>query len=197
MAFSEALFRIGAFRLGRFTLQDGKTSPYSLDLRIVPSDPEAYALAVSAYIAVLKETGESNFEAVAGAGTAAVAFSSPVALLLKKPMLYVRRADADWKPELVEGAVRPGWRTLVIGDAANAADDLVSAVEGLRRAGCVVREAVVLVDRREGGKAKLKAAGVRLNAFTDVWILVQMLYDQKKITKAGWQAVMKQTEEKS
>jgi orotate phosphoribosyltransferase len=196
VALSEALFRIGALRLGRFTLQEGKTSSYSLDLRVVPSDPEAYALAVTAYFEVLKEMGENSFDAVAGAGTPGVAFSSPVAYLLRKPMVHVKRDDADWKPVLLEGAVKPGWRTVVIGDVADRAWSLASAAEALRRAGCVVREAVVLVDRLEGERAKLKATGVKLNAFTDVRDLVQTLYDQKKVTKAGWQSVQKQTEEK-
>jgi orotate phosphoribosyltransferase len=196
VALSEALFRIGALRLGRFTLEEGKTSSYSLDLSIVPSDPEAYTLAVTAYLAVLKEMGENSFDAVAGEGTAGVAFSSPVSYLLKKPLLHVRKDDADWKRVLVEGAVRPGWRTVVIGDIADAAGRLTLAAEALRKAGCVVGEAVVLVDRLEGGRAKLRATGVRLSAFTDVRGLVQTLYDKKKITKAGWQSVQRQMEER-
>ena len=194
VAFSEALFSLGALRFGGFTLQDGRPSPHSIDLRIVPSDPEAYGLAVAAYLAVLKEIGESGFDAVAGAGTVGVAFSSPIAYLLKKPMLYVRTDYADAKPVQVWGAVRPGWRTVIIGDVADSGENLASTAECLRKAGCVVREAVVLVDRLEGGKAKLKTSGVRLSAFTDVWDVVQILYDLKKIRKAEWLAVRRQTE---
>ena len=194
VALSEALFRIGALRFGRLSLPGGKTSSYSLDLRIIPSDPEAHALTIAAYLVVLKELGEGSFDAVAGVGTVGVAFCSPVAYLLKRPMLHVRRENADWKPELVEGAVRPGWRTVVIGDVVGTAGNLVDAAEALRKAGCVVREVVVLVDRLEGGKSKLKAAGLRLSAFTDVRDLVQTLYERKRVTKAGWQAVQKQVE---
>lgn len=194
MALTEALFRIGALRFGRFILRDGELSSYSLDIGIVPSDPQAYALSVAAYLALLKEMGESSFDAVAGAGTAGVTFASPVAYQLKKPMLHVRLADTSLKPGQVEGAVRPGWRTVLIGDVVNTAENLVSAVESLRRAGCVVKEAVVLVDRLEGGKAKLSAVGVRLNAFADVTSLVNTLYDQNKVTKAGWQSVLRQTD---
>lgn len=192
MALSEALFRIGALRFGRFNLSDGSTSSYSLELGIVPSDPEAYALAVAAYLTVLKDVGEDNFDAVAGAGSAGVAFSSPVAYLLKKPMLNVQGVGFGRTQELVEGAVRPGWRTAVIGDVASSAGNLVSAVESLKKAGCMVREVVVLVDRLEGGKAKLKAAGARLNAFTDAGDLAQTLCDQGRITKASWHAVQRQ-----
>jgi len=193
-ALSEALFRIGALRLGRFTLEDGKTSSYSLDIGVVPSDPEAYALSVAAYLAVLEGMGESSYDALAGAGTAGVMFSSPVAYQLKRPMLQVRGDDAHRKQEQVEGAVRPGWRTVLLGGVIDTAESLASAVESLRRAGCVVMEAVVLVDRLEGGRARLRGAGVTLNAFTDIRNLAETLYERKKITKAGLQSVLRQVE---
>jgi hypothetical protein len=76
---------------------------------IVPGDPEAQSLAIPAYLAELKETGESSFDAVAGVGMAGGAFSSPVSYLLNGRTLQVRRKDADWKPDVVEGAMRLGW----------------------------------------------------------------------------------------
>jgi orotate phosphoribosyltransferase len=58
----------------------------------------------------------------------------------------------------------------------------------------VIKDALVLVDRLEGGKANLAASGVRLNAFVDVRELAEILFDGKRITKADYQAVLKQME---
>ena len=58
-ALADVLFRIGAIRFGRFTLASGKSSSYYVDLRVVPSDPEAYELAVAAYRALSEEVGEA------------------------------------------------------------------------------------------------------------------------------------------
>lgn len=193
VALAEALFRIGALRFGKFTLASGKSSSYYLDLRVVPSDPEAYGLAIAAYGAVVNDLGEKNFDAVAGVATAGVTISSPLAYLLKKPMLYVRSEEkVHGLGKRVEGAVQPGWRTVVIDDLVTTGGSVVSAVEALRKSGCVVKDAIVLVDRLEGGKASLAAAGVKLTSFTDVGELVETLYGGKMITKADYQAVLKQ-----
>ena len=195
VALAQALFRIGALRFGKFTLASGKTSSYYVDLRVVPSDPEAYGLAVAAYLAEAKRIGDANFDVVAGVATAGVTISSPVAYVLRKPMVYVRSEEkGHGLGKLVEGAVRPGWRALVVDDLVTTGGSIISAVEALRKAGCVVQEAVVLVDRLEGGKENLARAGVKLGAFADVRELVETLYAERKVTKADYQAVLKQME---
>jgi orotate phosphoribosyltransferase len=192
-ALADALFRIGAIRFGEFTLASGKSSTYYVDLRVVPSDPQAYELAIAAYKALAEQIGERNFDAVAGVATAGVTLSSPLAYLLKKPMVYVRKEEkGHGLGKLVEGAVQPKWRTVVVDDLATTGGSILSAVEALRGAGCLVTDALVLVDRLEGGRANLGASGVRLSAFVDVKDLVEMLYDQKKVTKGDYEAVLKQ-----
>jgi orotate phosphoribosyltransferase len=195
VALAEALFRVGALRFGKFTLASGKTSSYYVDLRVVPGDPEAFSLAVGAYAALAREIGVDKFDVVAGVATAGVAMSSPLAFVLRKPMVYVRREEkGHGLGKLVEGAVLPGWRALVVDDLATTGGSILSAVEALRKAGCVVKDAIVLVDRLEGGKANLAKAEVRLNPFADVKELVETLFVQKKVTKGDYQAVLKQME---
>jgi orotate phosphoribosyltransferase len=195
VALAKALFRIGALRFGKFTLASGKTSTYYLDLRVVPSDPEAYGLAISAYLAAAEEMGVKSFDVVAGVATAGVTISSPLDFVLKKPMVYVRREDkGHGLGKLVEGAVQPGWRALVIDDLVTTGGSMLSAVEALRTAGCAAEEALVLVDRLEGGKENLARAGVRLRSFIDVRELVETLFVEKKVTKADYQGVLKQME---
>lgn len=194
-ALADALFRIGAIRFGKFTLASGKSSSYYVDLRVVPSDPQAYEFAVAAYKAMAEEIGEKNFDVVAGVATAGVTISSPLAYLLKKPMVYVRREEkGHGLGKLVEGAVHPGWRALVVDDLATTGGSILSAIETLRAAGCVVAQAVVLIDRLEGGKGKLAASGVKLRAFVDVRELIEILYGQSKVTKGDYEAVLKQME---
>ncbi len=197
-ALAEALFRIGALRFGRFTLASGKPSPYYLDLRVLPSDPEAYWIAIKAYQAAAQEIGVVNFDAIAGVATAGVTVSSPLAYLLKKPMLYVRKEEkGHGLGRQVEGAARPGWRALVVDDLATTGGSILSAVEALRKVGCTVKDALVLVDRQEGGKARLAASGVRLSSFVDVAELAETLFSGKRITKADYRAVLKQMEGKA
>ncbi|MDG6942444.1 MAG: orotate phosphoribosyltransferase [Nitrososphaerota archaeon] len=197
VALADALFNIGALRFGKFKLSSGKVSSYYLDLRVIPSNPEAYSITIAAYLAAAKEIGESCFDVVAGVATAGVTISSPLAYILKKPMVYVRKEQKGHGLEkLVEGAVNPGWRALVIDDLVTTGGSVISSVEALRNGGCVVRDALVLVDRLEGGRANLARSGVKLNAFVDVRELVETLHGQGRMTMRDLQAVLNQIEGK-
>jgi orotate phosphoribosyltransferase len=192
-ALAEALFRVGALRFGKFTLSSGKPSSYYLDLRVIPSYPEVYEMVVESYRALAGTIGLGSFDAVAGVATAGVTVSSPLALLLRKPMVYVRREEkGHGLGRRVEGEVHPGWRALVVDDLVTTGGSILAAVEALRKAGVVVEEAEVLVDRLEGGKANLGRAGVRLSSVADVEELVDVLYRGRKVPKRDYEAVMKQ-----
>lgn len=195
IALAEELFRIGAVRFGKFTLASGKPSSYYLDLRILPSYPDAYAMEIGAYKSLVQEIGQDGFDVVAGVATAGVTVSSILSFQLKKPMVYVRREEKGYGlGRLVEGAVHPGWRALVVDDLVTTGGSIISAVEGLRKAGCTVDTAAVLVDRLEGGSENLAAVGVRLRKYADVKELASILYDRKKLTKRDYESVIKQIE---
>ena len=90
--FCKILNRIGAIEFGIFKLTSGKTSPYYIDLRIVPSFPDAFRKVCDLYIKLIKkEIGSQNFERVAGIPTAGISFASVVAYHFKKPFFYVRK----------------------------------------------------------------------------------------------------------
>ncbi len=191
---AESLFRIGALRFGRFTLASGKSSSYYLDLRTVPSHPQTYELVMSAFRDMVKAIGESNFDVIAGVATAGVTISSPLAFLLKKPMVYVRKEEKEHGlRKSVEGATTPGERALVIDDLVTTGGSVVSAVEALRGVGCVVKDSAVLVDRLEGAKANLAEAGVRLTAYAPVTALAEVIYAKGLMTKGNFEAVLKQS----
>jgi orotate phosphoribosyltransferase len=194
-ALAGALFRIGALRFGRFTLASGKTSSYYLDLRVVPSYPDVYSSVIRAYMKLARALGSSEFDVVAGVATAGVTFSSPLAYLMKKPMVYVRSEEkGHGLGRRIEGAVRPGIRALVVDDLVTTGGSMLGAIEALRRQGCRVTDALVLVDRQEGGAANLLGKGVRLHPFTNVRELVDVVYSDKKVTKKEHAAVLRQVE---
>ncbi len=188
---AEALFKIGAVRFGKFTLASGKTSSYYLDLRTVPSHPEAYSLVVEAYKEAVRKFAESAFDVIAGVATAGVTISSPLAFLLKKPMVYVRKEEkGHGMGKLVMGAVQRGSRALVVDDVATTGGSILSAVEALRSEGVVVEKALVLVDRLEGGSESLRSAGVELVSVLDMKELAKELYGSKLVGREEYDSIV-------
>ena len=86
------LFKIDAIKFGVFKLSSGKASPYYVDLRVIPSFPDAYREICDLYAQYLTYTiGTKNFDRIAGVPVAGVIFASQVAYNLKKPFLYARK----------------------------------------------------------------------------------------------------------
>src|SRR5215471_10580977 len=96
-AVTRALFRIGALRFGKFRLASGKTSSYYLDLRLLPSDVEAYTLSIEAY------------------------------LMKKPMVYVRSEEKGHGLQKRVEGAILPRSRVLLIDDLATTGGSLVSA----------------------------------------------------------------------
>ena len=188
------LVKVEAVQFGAFTLASGRLSSYYVDLRTVPSFPGAYSAVIDAYLAIIKyEIKEKSFEAIAGVPTAGLTISSPIALKLEKPMIYARREEKQHGTQKkIEGMIKPGWNVLVIDDLITTGSSLLSTVESIRAEGGEVRDVAVLIDRLEGGRAKLKNAGVKLHAVTDILEISNILYSEQMIGDDEMTAIAKQ-----
>lgn len=191
---ASVLVKVRALQVGTFTLSSGRLSSYYVDLRTVPSFPGAYRYVVDCYVSLIKnEVGLSRFDAIAGIPTAGLAFSSPVALELKKPMIYVRKEAKDYgQKKMIEGVINPGWRVLVMDDLITTGHSILSGIEAIRAEGGEVERVAVLIDRLEGGRATLKKAGVTLSTLTDISEMARMLHAKDEISDEEMQAIKSQ-----
>ena len=74
---SKILNRIDALKFGAFKLTSGEISPYYLDLRIVPSFPDAFRRICDLYLELIKsDVGIDGFDRIAGIPTAGISFAS-------------------------------------------------------------------------------------------------------------------------
>jgi orotate phosphoribosyltransferase len=188
------LVKVKAIQFGTFTLASGRISSYYIDLRTIPSYPGAYRTLTNAYGEYLRhEFKEGSYDAIAGIPTAGLTLSSPLALMLEKPMIYVRKDEKDHgRNKLVEGVTRPGWKVLVVDDVVTTGGSVLSAIEAIRSEGCEVDRASVVIDRLEGGTAALKKEGVRLHAMTDIIELVNILRSKALLSAEEANAVSSQ-----
>lgn len=173
------LVNTSAIQFGKFTLSSGKLSSYYIDLRIVPSYPNAFDLAVKAYIHIIKNrVGLSNFDAICGVPTSGLTFASAVAYDIGKPLIYVREHKKGYgTSKKIEGVLKPGYRILVLDDLITTGTALVKTIDTIRNESGVVNDAIVLIDRLEGGEDNLSNKKVRLNSVTNIEELTKTLHE--------------------
>ncbi|MCA1958499.1 MAG: hypothetical protein LDL14_08225, partial [Nitrospira sp.] len=71
--------------------------------------------------------------------------------------------------KLIEGAVRPGDRAVIVDDVLTSGGSLLKAVAAARGVGLTVTHALVIVDRNEQeGKRNVEQEGVRLLSLLNV-----------------------------
>ncbi|HPS33149.1 MAG TPA: orotidine-5'-phosphate decarboxylase [Anaerolineaceae bacterium] len=186
-ALVNGLFSSGCVKFGSFTLASGKQSPVYLDLRRLVSFPDVLDMAVEAYIDRLISL---EYDCLAGVPYAALPIAAIAASRLKRPMVYPRKeAKTHGTSQMVEGVFQPGQRTVLLEDVITSGGSILTAAETLSAAGLSVRDAVVLVDREQGGTDALARQGIQAHAVLSMRQILTRLQAQDLIDQSTYQEV--------
>jgi orotate phosphoribosyltransferase len=188
------LNKIGALKFGAFKLTSGKISPYYIDLRIIPSFPDAFQRICSLQAAFIKkEIGVKSFDRIAGIPIAGIPFASLVAYNLKKPFLYIRKGvRLHGRKRRIEGILTPGDHVLLIDDLITTGLSLIEAKKAIEAEGGVTTDAVVLLDREEKGREKLEKNGIKLHALLKMSEIAYRLHEIGAIDEMQLKTILKQ-----
>jgi orotate phosphoribosyltransferase len=191
---AKILHNIDALNFGLFKLTSGKVSPYYIDLRIVPSFPDAFRKICDFYgEAITSQVGLKNFDRIAGVPIAGIPFASQIAYNLRKPFLYVRKGvRLHGRQRRVEGILVSGDRVLLVDDLVTTGLTLKKAAKAVTAEGGVVKEAVALLDREEGGKENLAKYGIQLHALLKISEVANTLYEIGAIDEDSLKTIIKQ-----
>jgi orotate phosphoribosyltransferase len=188
------LNKIGALQFGAFKLTSGKISPYYIDLRIVPSFQDSFQKICNFQANFIKqEIGVKSFDRIAGIPIAGIPFASLIAYNLKKPFLYIRKGvRLHGRQRRVEGILTPGDRVLLIDDLITTGLSLRRAAKAVEAEGGVITDAVVLLDREEGGKENLDKNGIKLHTLLKISEIANSLYEIGAIDNIQLKTILKQ-----
>jgi orotate phosphoribosyltransferase len=164
-----------------------------VDLRLIPSDPQAFQSTIAMYRSVVEPTLIKRVQRLAGIPTAGIAYAAVLAYDLSKPFLYVRKELKEHgRGKRVEGLLKPGESVLVLDDVMTSGKNVVEAAEAIRSEGGVVEDAVVLLDRLQGGTENLRKTGIRLHSFTTMRRIADKLLSLGTIDEGQHKEILRQ-----
>jgi orotate phosphoribosyltransferase len=159
--FREALVT-AAYLEGDFVLRSGKRSRYYLDKYRFETRPDLLAELGERIAAAVREH-DPDAARLAAPVLGGVVLAASASLVSGLPFLMIRDAAKEYgTANRIEGPFEPGESICLVEDVVTSGGALLEAVEAAREAGLVVRTAVCVVDREEGGADALARHAVRL-----------------------------------
>lgn len=162
------LLRDRSFARKRVVLASGKESDFFIDCKQTVLTAEGHALVGELMLDALSELPACD--ALAGVELGGCPLASAVSLTshlrdpaTAKDAVYVRKdAKEHGSKRVLEGDTRlaPGASLVILEDVTTTGGSTLKAVEKLRGAGYRVAGVIALVDRLEGGREAIEAAGL-------------------------------------
>ena len=149
---------------GDFVLRSGRRSSWYLDKYRFETEPEILR-ALGERLAEAAREHEPDAARLAGPALGGVALAASAAIASGVPFIIVRGETKEYgTAKRIEGPFESGELVCLLEDVVTSGGALAEAVSALRDEGLVVRNAVCVVDREEGGSDALARVGVRLRA---------------------------------
>jgi orotate phosphoribosyltransferase len=146
---------------GSFTLRSGAKATGYFDKYQFEADPSLLREVASHLAAEIP----ADTEILGGLELGGVPVATALSLKTGLPAVFVRKvAKAYGTARQVEGPGVSDRQVLVVEDVVTSGGQVVISTQALRDLGAVVTHAVCVVDREEGGRENLAAAGIGLRA---------------------------------
>lgn len=187
---AKELWDLGAVQFGDFNVGRTHHSPIYLNPRLLIGNPRALRRCAR----VIKEEAETMlsmlhsplapFSLVAGVPFGGLHIATAFSLASDMPLIYLhpRRGSED----TIEGKFVPGQTVLIIDDLMTHGSSVIQTAGRLREAGLVVKDAVVLLDRKQGGRDRLRQHGINLIPILELETLLNYLMTTGRIKEESY-----------
>ena len=190
---AKALSDANVVKFGEFTLASGIKSPIYVDLRILPSYPESMGAVTEELVKAVKKLKP---EVIAGAETAGIPLATAISLKTKIPMIYVRKRPKSYgTQEMIEGILKKDAKTVLVDDMATNAFSKLIFVEGIKAAGGIVKDVLIVLDREQGGVEALAEKGIKLHSLITLKELLSYMKSNNMIDESKYNEVLNYLEQ--
>ena len=175
------LFEIGALKFGTFTLKSGIESPVYFDLRVIVSYPK---IMLQVADEMWKASQGLNFGQLCGVPYTALPIATCMSTKYDVPMMIKRKeAKSYGTKKLIEGKFEKNTICLVIEDVVTTGSSVLETVRDLATVEVVVHDAIVLLDRCQGGRETLADKGIKLHSVFTLKEILSILNETGKLDK--------------
>jgi len=190
---AQALVDAEVVKFGEFTLASGDVSPIYIDLRVIPSFPDAFQIIAEE---LGKLASKIKFDKLAGAETAGIPYAAAIALTNNKPMIYVRKRPKRYGTQSsIEGVMNKDEKVVLVDDLATSGYSKVKFIDGIRADGGIVEDLIIVLDREQGCKEALAEKGVKVHCLITLKDLLKYMKSNEIITPEDYKQVLRYLEE--
>lgn len=150
-----------AYLEGDFVLSSGRRSRYYFDKYLFETKPQI----LRPLSKLLAQQMPMGVDRIAGPELGAVALATAASLETGIPFVIVKKSTKEYGTQrAVEGEIHPGERVVVIEDVMTTGTQAIVSAEKLRALGVEVLFILGIVDREEGARENVEAAGFQFRS---------------------------------